>query len=92
MPMASKLPGGDLPWAGSTHKVTWPYGLVLQDHVTDENHTSIVYPLPVATKLGSVGIGNEELPFINSHSPLITCSRKVTWNISSLISILQQDL
>ena len=36
--------------------------------------------VPVATKLGRVGI-NEELSSINSHNPLITWSCKVTWNI-----------
>ena len=33
--------------------------------------------MPRATKLRRVGIYDKELPFINSHNPLITCSCKV---------------
>ena len=57
---------------------------------------SIVYlsttAMPVATKPGKVGMYNEEFPSGNSHNPLITRSCKVTWNIRSVLSLLQKRL
>ena len=46
--------------------------------------------MSMTTKLDRVGIFNEELPFITSHNPLIRWSCKVTWNIKSITSLLQQ--
>ena len=48
--------------------------------------------MPVATKLDSLGLYNDELPSINSHNPLITWLEKVTSNIRSVIYLLQQSL
>ena len=82
-----------LPEPASTHKVIWPYNhVVLRDHVTNLHHYISTTTMFVATKLGRVGIYNEEVPFINSHNPLIRCSRKVTWNITYVIFLLQQFL
>ena len=44
---------GVLPWATSTHKVTWPYNhVVLQDHVTNWKH--IFSTMSMATKPGRI--------------------------------------
>ena len=48
--------------------------------------------MPMAIKRGRVGIYNEELSSIKSWNPLIKWSSKVTWNINSLVSLLQQVL
>ena len=44
--------------------------------------------MPMAVKLGRVGIYNEELPFINLQGTLITWSRKFFWKIKSVISVI----
>ena len=46
----------------------------------------------VAAKLGKLGIYNEALPSINPHNPLVSWYCKVTWNIRSVIALLQQGL
>ena len=48
--------------------------------------------MAVSTELGNLGIYNKVLSSINSHSPLIMLSCKVTWNFRSVISPLQQCL
>ena len=48
--------------------------------------------MPMAIKRGRVKIYNEELSSIKSWNPLIKWSSKVTWNINSLLSLLQQVL
>ena len=48
--------------------------------------------MPVATIRDRVGVYNKELPSTNSLKPLITWFCKVTLNIRSLISLLQQGL
>ena len=42
--------------------------------------------MPMTTKLGRVGICNEELPSIKSQDPIITWSCKAIGNIKSVIS------
>ena len=44
--------------------------------------------MAMATKLGRVGIYNQELPSIKSKGPLIRWSQKVMWKIRSIISQL----
>ena len=41
--------------------------------------------MPMVSKIGRVGIYNEEVSSINSQDPLITWSDKVTWKIKYVI-------
>ena len=78
---------GDLTWPASTHKVTWPYNPgFLQDHVTNYNHYISTATMPVAARLGRVGMHSEEFTFYN----LITITYNfITWSQSlyNLITI-----
>ena len=80
---------GDLPWAASTQKFTWPKGFARSSDklksLHDHGH--------MATKLGKVRIYNEKLPSIKSKGPLIKWSCMVMRNITrSVISLLSKGI
>ena len=64
----------DLPWWAPAYKVaSWPFDyVVLQDHVTKQNHYISTIRVPMATKLGRMVTHLDELAPTKSHHLLIT--------------------
>ena len=83
----------DLPRVASIRLVKRPYNhVILRDHVTNKNCYTSTTTMLMATKLGRVGLYNEELPSIIPKGPLITWFCKFTWKTRSIISPLPQSL
>ena len=72
--------GSDLPWGFSSHKFKWPFDhMVLQDHVINNSNYISTNKLPKASKFGRMVDSIEQLSPIKLTIPLVTWSRKITW-------------
>ena len=76
-----------------SHKVTQPFGhVVLQDHVTNQNHYICTTTLPITTKLGTMVNYVGGFLTIKPHDPFNTWSCWITWLTKTIISPLPQYL
>ena len=84
---------GNLSWWYLTHIITWHFDhLVLEDHVTNENHCITITTVPMATKLGRMVTYLERFQHIKLHNPLTMWPCKITWQTKNIISLLTNCL
>ena len=83
----------DLPWGAPNHKVIYCLvRMVLQGHVTNENHYISSTRVPMATKLSRMIIYLDGFLSIKSFDPLISWPSEITWqnkNIKRISPMLQ---
>ena len=80
------LQDGNLLWCAPTHKFTWPlFHVVLQDHMTNENHYISTARVPMTTKLVRMVNYLDGLLPLKSHHPLIMWSCKIMRQETKLI-------
>ena len=59
----------ELHWLATTHEVTQPFGhLVLQDHVTNQNHYISAKTVPMAAKLAPIPFYFNFILFVHTRS------------------------
>ena len=82
---------GDLPWGA--HKVTWRFDhIVLQHHVTNQNHDIFIITVPMTTKHVRMMTYLEGLLTIKSQDAFITWACMITLQSKTIISPLPQCL
>ena len=75
--------GGDIKWGGPTYNVTCSVNpVVLRSHMTNKICIPTCFR-PISWQSGDLPRGL--LP-IKSHSPLNTCSHKITWRIKNIFT------
>ena len=82
---------GDLLWAASSQKVTWPcHRVVLKSYITNQKHyISSATMLIMTTKFSRVVTYLEDLLPIKSHEPFITWPCEIMWQIKNIFVLGQ---